>query len=706
VKRKIAQLQKRNDKLRKKLSRSGQKKARSPNRKRALAMATHLASKFLNGLSLEFFTSQMILAGAKGKKGNRYSDNVKLLALSLYNASPKCYRLLRKVFQLPCVSTLRSCLRHLQFEPGFQHDVLAALSRKMESLPDFVKDRVVVFDEMAIKESVSYDARLDRVSGLEDFGVYGTKKHVANHASVFLVRGLHSRWKQPFGFFFSSGTIAAPMLKNLVCDSFDALHKVGFRVKAFVCDQGSNNRLMMKKLGLTSSNPVLRRNDEDIHFFYDTPHLIKNIRNNLRKSGFIVDSQPVLWKFIQQFYEIDSSHPIRLAPKLSSKHINLPPFKAMSVKLATQVLSHSLGSGISLLSSIGKMSPHSLPTGRFCEKMDCVFNIFNSYSTHNANKFKRAFSSQTEQHHLQFLSDAQDWFGNFRLKRPLPCIEGWKQNICALQKLWDCAKVDHPTLCTSRLNQDCIENFFSLVRGRGGYRENPSTVEFVAAYRSLSVDFLFVQSAQSNCQADADVFALKLQDLSKAVGREAKSHQAGSQSVPSQTPVVTEDLVAVSLSPPQFSVVEGNIIVYLAGYLVRKALKKFPGCSSCVETIVSTESKLSISTLFLNAKLYDDSCHLLRPTSPVIEFVSRLEKVFRNLTPRFHTSGVMQSFIQAVGDSVDCSMGCCDAHMDTEKYVVQLFFIVRINHYLRDQNKDFKETKRRRNRKMMKLIHA
>ena len=84
-------------------------------------------------------------------------------------------------------------------------------------------------------------------------------------------------------------------------------------------------------------------------------------------------------------------------------------------------------------------------------------------------------------------------------------MKGWQQNICALVKLWTI--VEEECLCTSRLNQDCIENFFSLVRGRGGNRANPSTVEFVAGYCSLSIDFLFVQSALSNYQADADVFA-------------------------------------------------------------------------------------------------------------------------------------------------------------------------------------------------------
>ena len=48
----------------------------------------------------------------------------------------------------------------------------------------------IMFDEMAIKEHVSYDVHNDNVCGLEYFGTGGRTRYVANHAGVFMVRGL------------------------------------------------------------------------------------------------------------------------------------------------------------------------------------------------------------------------------------------------------------------------------------------------------------------------------------------------------------------------------------------------------------------------------------------------------------------------------------------------------------------------------------
>ena len=64
------------------------------------------------------------------------------------------------------------------------------------------------------------------------------------------------------------------------------------------------------------------------------------------KHDFIVESKRVSWKYIKQFYEFDSNLKIRMAPKLTKKHIELPPFAAMRVCLAAQVLSHTVAAGI------------------------------------------------------------------------------------------------------------------------------------------------------------------------------------------------------------------------------------------------------------------------------------------------------------------------------------------------------------------------
>ena len=62
------------------------------------------------------------------------------------------------------------------------------------------------------------------------------------------------------------------------------------------------------------------------------------------------------------------------------------------------------------------------------------------------------------------------------LKSEPPCIKGWEMSINALLWLWDELKslprVNY--LCTRKINQDPLENCFSVIRSKGGFCDNPT----------------------------------------------------------------------------------------------------------------------------------------------------------------------------------------------------------------------------------------
>ena len=67
-----------------------------------------------------------------------------------------------------------------------------------------------------------------------------------------------------------------------------------------------------------------------------------------------------------------------MAPKLKDRHIELPPFSAMQVNLAAQVLSHSVAAGISALVTLKHLHDSAKDTAQFVEHFDGLFNTFNS----------------------------------------------------------------------------------------------------------------------------------------------------------------------------------------------------------------------------------------------------------------------------------------------------------------------------------------
>ena len=173
---------------------------------------------------------------------------------------------------------MRTLLRDLQkmnIKPGFSGSVIDALTLKVQAMDPIDRNVALVFDEMSIKQGLVYNEGTDSVEGFEDFGDVGQSRYIANHAIAFMVRGLASKWKQPVGYFLSSGPIKATILRSLTKQCIDKIDKTGLNVVALVCDQGSNNRSFIQHLEkVTIEKPYFMHGNKQVFVFYDPPHLL------------------------------------------------------------------------------------------------------------------------------------------------------------------------------------------------------------------------------------------------------------------------------------------------------------------------------------------------------------------------------------------------------------------------------------------------
>jgi len=60
---------------------------------------------------------------------------------------------------------------------------------------------------MSFKESLHVDQASDSIIGREHFGEHSKSFKHANHALVFMIKGLVKKWKIILGYFFYSGGI-------------------------------------------------------------------------------------------------------------------------------------------------------------------------------------------------------------------------------------------------------------------------------------------------------------------------------------------------------------------------------------------------------------------------------------------------------------------------------------------------------------------
>jgi hypothetical protein len=109
-------------------------------------------------------------------------------------------------------------------------------------------------DEMSVRENLCFNQKFDCIEGFEDFGSQGRTCNIANHALVFMIRGLCRKWKQPVAYYFLCGSTKAEVTVQHLNEVLDAYQNAGLKIDGTVCDMGANNIKALKPLCATKGN--------------------------------------------------------------------------------------------------------------------------------------------------------------------------------------------------------------------------------------------------------------------------------------------------------------------------------------------------------------------------------------------------------------------------------------------------------------------
>lgn len=168
----------------------------------------------------------------------------------------------------------------------------------------------------------------------------------ANHALVFMVKGVKRNFKQPVAYYFTNA-LDTIELKKIMKTVVKHVVESGLIIFNTVCDQSTVNVgaiTELVKAGLCTYETAVWRNEvmhlagQKIIPLYDVPHLIKGVRNNLLTKDLIYtinNSQKIFkWEYFQMIYAVDKSY--------GEEHVNPEKNNKMRVKHATQIFSHSM----------------------------------------------------------------------------------------------------------------------------------------------------------------------------------------------------------------------------------------------------------------------------------------------------------------------------------------------------------------------------
>ncbi len=173
-------------------------------------------------------------------------------------------------------------------------------------------------------------------------------------------------------------------------------------------------------------------------------------------------------------------------------------------------------------------------------------------------------------------------------------IQGWQITLSSFIGLWEhlSNNNDFEYILPRRLNQDSIENLFSILRRKGGSTDNPTPTMFGCLFRQIFSTELLKVSKSTNCQDDEDSFLVILGDISFnniPSSNSSVSNTCASISYdfnPNSTNILNLNLCETicndNYNDDNFSVGEEN---YVFGYILRY-LTNIHSCISCTSHLI------------------------------------------------------------------------------------------------------------------------
>lgn len=610
-------------------------------------------------------------------------------------------RLLCSFLELPRVRTMRKWTEKLHFSPGIQNNLLETLEHVTKNLTLHERDCVLVWDEMSIKELIEYNGGSDLLEGIVDLGTQGKSLSAANEALVFMAQGINLKWRFAVSFYFSSSATKTENLQALVIENITKLEHIGLRVRMGICDMAFTNQSLYKSWEITEEKPFMMCNGKRVYFVHDSPHLIKLVRNNLMKYDFYIKrcegqkwvNERIRWLHVLSFFTKDRRLTTRMAPKLTTCHIYLKDFAKMKVKLATQVLSKSVYAGMMAMVQLRLLKPEAKHTAMFIKHIDDLFDLLNisKYSddkpTRCANNMFNDF--QRFDYHLAFLRTIE--IPKYPIKNP-QFLSGLKITLLGIKMLClDLQSEGYQHVYTRQLQQDCLENFFSAIRMKGGFSNNPSAKQFRTNFKYLFLARLLKNPLNGNTEGNHHTFESLLDKIDKLPDTSLTTSDD-----PTNETLAENKTFYCKLSKRKLKLgkeQERCAISYFGPACVSAIIDK-NNCVRCEEMLNTIEN---CKVIDLNHFSQQEGCRYLSSldnnTLSIFLFLNQHFDKYANESLRSDASRILKGIMDKFLEHTDISNWLNDECREHKLEIIRYFIRTKIYRLVKDKNEQIKKPK-------------
>lgn len=638
----------------------------------------------------------------------------------------------RPLLKLPHPSSLANWISNVDAEPGFLRNVF----ERLRDLPEDSKDCTLIIDGMSIRKQILNPPGTYDTFGYCDFGgeanIEGTNVP-ATEALVFMLVGLKVKWKWPIGYFLQnkcSSTIQASLIKS----SFHLSKQVGLRVHGVTFDGTSTNLATLNSLGCkfygdcNELKTDFTFNNEQYFAIPDPCHMLKLARNCLSTWGKLKSTEGVIdWSFIVKLHTLQNSVGLKFANKLSRAHVEWKLNK-MKVKLAAQNLSTSVADAIEFLNKEGIFGfQGSAETVKFIRNIDRLFDFLNSRSPFEKGS-KAAITKSNYESQCREMMGIVEYLYSLTTIGNIPLYQSDRKtfvigfgaavkSILAVSKSLLNDSDNFKFVLSYKFSQDHIETFFSKIRQRHGFNNNPNVLQLKWAIRQILLRNEISASALGNSLfSDSDpsgsVFDIRWKKKNASEHIDDLDEERDDD--------FPFDIDVSSTASGENSMLKDNILYYICGFIVRKIIKRIH-CLNCKASLVVESDEHGYSSRGEHTQLVHLKDHggLVRVSEDVFRTVQLAERVFfiaLNKTSLSHVDNHFMenctivvknelSFDKVFDKCQDVSDFRCHK-VELIKYVCKMYYKIRLHAIAKFQSETMNITSRRHwNNKMTLFLN-
>ncbi|KYN04403.1 THAP domain-containing protein 9 [Cyphomyrmex costatus] len=502
------------------------------------------------------------------KKRRCYSKKIKELASTLYFYSPKAYKFVRSQYvYLPRQSILKKWVGEASCEPGFIKEVFDFLKEEAKK-SEFVRDVGLIFDAMAIRTQEIVDNKENTLRGRVDYGNAATELKLQINSNDFVKEVLAFQivsykhaFKMPIAHFIING-ITATNQNKLLDLTIKKLYDVGITVHTLTSDGSQVNLSTYELLGCNFKL-------DEMKTFFKHPNLQTDI------------------------------------------HVIMDPY------------------AISYLRDHCKLKEFygSEATTEFLYMFDRIFDLMNSRNIFGKDYNKTPLKWSNLKYWNEIFVETEQYIRTLRGQVRKTFALGFLINICSFRNFAMYLLCPDGDKCftyflTYKCSQDQIELYFSCLRLRGGWNNNPNIMQVLWSVRRLFYRNSVEPSINSNCLSEGF-------ELSPAFEFWKSTRALQDVNCTDRDNRELKNLM-MRLEHVELSYYQRNILYYIAGNVTNKFMQKFQ-CSYCHKIVVASSHSKDHNYYNFDSGFLDfvNRGKLKIPSKCIFETIIFCEKAFK-----------------------------------------------------------------------------